>query len=91
MKTNVSISKGCYGKNKDNFTCINIGNITLYFSYETIIAFATPESGLIVSKNEWGTTTGKHLNYICPDHKKRVEFQEFSELFDKYVGSKFII
>ncbi len=35
-----------------------------YFSYRTCVAFRTPDTGLIVRQNDWGPTTGKHLNWI---------------------------
>ena len=34
-----------------------------YYSYKTLVAFLDRE-GLIVRKNVWGSTTGKHLNWI---------------------------
>ena len=50
---------------KPNFTKINIGALTVWFSYETPIAFKNGTwSTLVVSENVWGPTTGKHLNYI---------------------------
>lgn len=45
--------------------------ITLYFSYETLIAV----NGL-VSQNEWSKTTGKFLNELEPNHKARVSHEE---------------
>lgn len=45
----------------------------VYFSYKTPVAFRTPETGLVIRKNDWGPTTGKHLNAIDPDHKKRID------------------
>lgn len=52
----------------------------LYYSYETIVAYYEHQDGLVCSKNVWGTTTGKHLNWIEPDKKSRVDNQKFEEM-----------
>lgn len=61
--------------------------ITLYFSYDTIIAFRgyiSPElQGLFARKNAWGGTTGKHLNWLERDHNARYEREEFEKLYAK--------
>ena len=56
----------------DNF------NNDYYFSYETLIAFRGDE-GLVIRQNDWGTTTGKHLNWIDSDKSKRVNKEVFEE------------
>ena len=35
-----------------------------YFSYRTLVAVYVPGEGLTVHRNDWGPTTGKHLNWI---------------------------
>lgn len=66
---------GNYGKNA---MTVSVGTLELYFSYRTVIAISKP-GVLIVSQNEWGPTTGKHLNWIDGGDKKnrvpRVEFE----------------
>lgn len=58
---------------------VELANITLYYSYETIVAYRDTTDGLIVSENCWSTTTGKHLNWIDGGNKKsrkpRAEFE----------------
>lgn len=45
---------------------------TLYFSYETIVGVRDGTySKIMVSENEWSTTTGKLLNELEPDKKAR--------------------
>lgn len=58
---------------------VEFDKFTLYYSYETIVAFAD-EKGLVCSENVWGTTTGKHLNWINPDKKGRVKYAIFETL-----------
>lgn len=47
------------------------GRITLWFSYDTLVAVDN-----LVSQNEWSRTTGKLLNDLEPEKAKRVPKQE---------------
>ena len=49
----------------------SVDNIHFYFSYKTLIAVKKGNK-LLISENEWSTTTGKHLNLIDSDKKKRI-------------------
>jgi len=42
---------------------LTIDGLTLHFSYETVICFAT-DSELAVCENLWSQTTGQHLNRL---------------------------
>ena len=44
--------------------------VSVWFSYKTPVAFYTPEGGKRVRVNDWGPTTGKHLNAIDGGDKK---------------------
>jgi len=48
-----------------------------YFSYNTLIAVVTRTGEEIIHENDWGQTTGKHLNWINPDHSIRLSSAEF--------------
>ena len=72
------INQGTVNKN-----IVEIGNISLYFSYETIVAFLTPRFGLVCRVNDWSSTTGKFLNDIQPDKSKRIESAEFEKQIAK--------
>jgi len=55
--------------------------ITLYYSYETIIAYRDIQDGLVVHQNVWGVTTGKHLNWIDGGNKTdRLDGDNFDEM-----------
>jgi hypothetical protein len=58
---------------------VSVGNLTLNFSYETVIAFNSPFSGFVISENVWSTTTGRHLNEIHPDKSLRIPNEEFKQ------------
>ena len=67
-----------------NFKSVKIGAITLYISYETIVGFCTPPTGLCVTENVWGPTTGKHLNMIS-EKEDRIPRQEFLKKLESIV------
>jgi hypothetical protein len=50
--------------NLPNFTEVTVGDLTVWFSYRTPVAFHTPEGGRHVCENVWSKTTGKHLAYL---------------------------
>lgn len=71
-----------YGKySSDNYGVnslkVTFNNFTLYYSYDTIVAYDDIDDGLVCSENVWTVTTGKHLNWIEPDKKKRVKYGVF--------------
>lgn len=45
---------------------VTIGRLIIYFSYSQPVAFEVPAKSAypVVSKNAWGGTTAKHLNWI---------------------------
>jgi hypothetical protein len=72
---------------RPNFTRVYAGGITYWFSYETCVAFQNDRQ-LVVRKNDWGPTTGKHLNYIDDGAKsKRVDTHEFYKLLNEAEAS----
>ena len=65
-----------------NFTCVDLGDLSVWFSYETPIAFEVYGQPRVVRENIWGFTTGKHLNAIDGGDKeakaRRVSSDEFN-------------
>ena len=55
----ITLTKGA----SPNETRVTIGTLTLYFSYETIVAY-THKNITVFCENVWSSTTGKHLNRI---------------------------
>lgn len=77
-------SSGNYGLNSLVFYT---SEGTFWFSYQTLVAFKHIGGTLYVRKNEWGTTTGKHLNIIdCGDKGARVSAEEFKAMYDAAFG-----
>ena len=61
---------------------VTLNNIELYFSYETIVGFYSPSTGIILCENIWGTTTGKHLNAFG-DKYLRIPKKEFEKKLEE--------
>ena len=74
-------SSSNYGVNALQFQDIN--KVMYYFSYETLVAFYHSSTGLVIRKNDWGNTTGKHLNWIDRDKSKRVNTETFLAKLDE--------
>lgn len=47
-----------------------------WFSYETLVAFRI-KGEFHIRQNVWGTTTGKHLNWINPNKEIREDYETF--------------
>lgn len=62
-----------------NSFMVDLDKIRLYYSYETIVAFYTIQTGLVACENIWSVTTGKHLNWIQPDKSERIKYDDFQE------------
>jgi hypothetical protein len=66
-------------------TEVNGQPATFYHSYSELVAFQIGKNPLVVMKNYWGATTGKHLNAIDGGRKKdRVSADEFKRLMDAH-------
>lgn len=73
MMSNVSISIG----HTPNYATVYVGPLRLEFSYQTCIAFYGPNDQA-VRRNDWGPTTGKHLNAVDGgDKANRIDGAEF--------------
>lgn len=66
-----------YGTINKNKVCI--GDLALFFSYSTIVAFHSEKTGLVCCENCWSNTTGKFLNEIEPRKERRVGKEVFDE------------
>ncbi len=79
---------GNYSSSNYGAHCLKIemGPLTVWFSYQTPIAFQIIGQPLIVRQNDWGPTTGKHLNAIDNGNKKsRVSAEAFTTTWDQLV------
>ena len=61
----------------NNARLVTIGDLDLYFSYKTVIAF-NYEGRTIGRVNEWGPTTGRHMNDVPGNAKEdRLNGEDF--------------
>ena len=62
---------------------IELNQQRFYFSYDTLVAFKGYDKKgnyyFCVRQNEWGSTTGKHLNAINPNKQERLTSEEFEK------------
>lgn len=58
-----------------------------WFSYDTLVAFMINGEFHII-KNYWGTTTGKHLNWIDDDHSIREDRKTFDANLNRLMNLK---
>ena len=69
---NLQGTKASYPRSTRNFYQHTINGLTLYFSYQTLIAIDN-----LISVNKWSVTTARHLYWINPNHDIRVnDFDE---------------
>lgn len=70
-----------YNGKTGNALVFTLGEVDVYFSYDTPVAFRSPSTGLVVRRNDWGPTTGRHLTAIDGgDKKARVSGPEFERM-----------
>ena len=55
-----------------------------WYSYETLVAFMI-NGEFHIMKNIWGTTTGKHLNWINNDKSIREDEETFNNNYHRLV------
>jgi hypothetical protein len=70
---------------RDNLIIVNLGGVSVYFSYETPVAF-TVRGITYVSENMWSTTTGRHLSVIdggtADAKRERLTYSAFTAALD---------
>jgi len=73
---------------RPNFYVVEYDGKRVAFSYETIVAFGTPWR---VTTNNWGPTTGKHLNWLdtgwTEAKRDRLAADDFSTALDEYLAT----
>jgi hypothetical protein len=73
-----------------NFVQVEVGPLSIWFSYQTPIAFRVAGSPLgspVVRQNSWGPTTGKHLNAIDGgDKSARLPSLVFQQMLSQVEG-----
>ena len=69
-----------------SFTIVELGDFTIWFSYRTPIAFDDGHQ-FVIRRNEWGPTTGKHLNIADGGRgAERIDGDEFKRKLDDAIS-----
>lgn len=80
----MNISIRSYSQNTPNANCmeLTIGELVLWFSYKTVVGYRY-KGRRVVSENVWGSTTGKHLNWIDGGKSRRADRLPYPEFEEK--------
>lgn len=81
-------SYGQYSSDNYGAHCLRVdmGSVTVWFSYRTPVAFRVHGHNRVVRQNDWGPTTGKHLKWIDGgDKRNRVDSDTFEKLWKEQV------
>ena len=70
-----------------SLSCIDYKGLTLYFSYNTLVAYFGLK-GWTVCKNVWSNTTAKHLYKINANKTIRIEHNDFIKKAEKDLNLK---
>ena len=62
---------------RPNFSIVHLNGYAVAFSYETPIGFAIGPRPWVLRENDWGPTTGKHLNNLDERKDERIPGVEF--------------
>lgn len=90
----VNVSKWNYGDYSSsnygaNSIAVEIGSRTVYYSYDTVVAFRGHDSKgnyyNCICENRWGPTTGKHLNWINPNKDARLDYNSFQKKLQAFL------
>lgn len=68
---------------------VTIGPLEVYFSYSTPIAFRDAGGNLVARVNEWGPSTGMHMNDLGVDRKDRIPGEEFERRLTEHLRALF--
>ena len=65
----MSINKNIQLNGANNSRTLRFFDLWILFSYETPVAFMQHHDRMLIRrKNEWGPTTGKHINMFIKDY-----------------------
>jgi len=72
---------------KQSAYTVDIGDTTLFFSYETLVGVWSPRQHARI-ENVWGPTTGKHINAFGLKDSPVVEPEELAQIAKKEIAEE---
>jgi 3',5'-cyclic AMP phosphodiesterase CpdA len=67
-------------------TFVTVNDMTLLFSYRTVVAYKVDGDTWIASENVWSQTTGRHIGQL-PDNRATLPHDEFMAALDKALNT----
>jgi hypothetical protein len=89
MKANQINIKKASNRNTQLYE-VRIGQVSLFFSYETCIAFQYPK-GAYMSENVWSVTTGRHMNELGKTWFTIIPYKEFQRKLEELELNDWVI
>lgn len=86
-------SSYCYSGNYGAHAIkIHVGNLSIWYSYQTPIAFSASGYGFVARRNDWSTTTGKHFSALPGGHdrKTRLDGATFEAMLNEATLKNFL-
>ena len=72
-----------------NTHSVTLGNLTIYFSYNTPVACQITGESAVVSVNIWSSTTGRHLQWIDGgDKESRIDNATFTRQLEEILSGR---
>jgi hypothetical protein len=71
------------GRRGVNGKTVRIGHLTFFFSYSTLVGISAPDIGTVHVRNQWGPTSGAHINDIGGREVSNEEFEKIVEKLAK--------
>lgn len=69
-----------------NLNKVSLGNLDIFFSYNTAVAFENNQGDLVVTQNQWSRTTGSHLTLIDKGAvEDRIPYEEFKKALKREI------
>ncbi len=79
--------RGNYGAHA---IAVTVGNLQIWYSYQTPIAFSAPGYGQVARRNDWGCTTGKHFAALGIGRKERIDGETFEAMLHEATLKNFL-
>jgi len=74
-----------------NLTKFSLGNLDIFFSYQTAVAFEDGQGNIVASQNKWSMTTGKHIGQISKDVSDRIPYDQFTKELERAIAKELSI
>ena len=86
---NIKIRKEAVGNRwSPSYSKIKIGEVELYFHYNELIAFKSPEDGMLIAHSHGESGRGLAINKINRDKRIRIDIRVLNETANRYFSER---